>query len=726
MALEGRLRLVACLLWVGVLCSADAHPLLTNVAAIRNLSPQAAGSNLPVRLQGVVLFNYQPEWQRFILYDGTKGIFVQHFEARQSGPPQSDDAARQPLRRGMVVEVDGVAKPGDFAPVVRPTKVQVTGTADLPAPIPVNLPQLMTGNFDCLRVSIEGVIQRVGTIPDEIKNQDNVQILVATEGGGHFTALAMDPDGFIAAELVGAWVRMTGCALGFWNRRGEQLGARLQLVNRGDVEVLNPPPADPFAYPLSDLHSLKTFFAARPSQHRQRISGVITLSRRGEFFYLQSGDRAARVTTSQVEPLAVGDWVEAVGFVEIPRFYGELREAIFRKTGRQDPPLPLPIDCNLAMNERDDSAKSNAAAVDLDGRLVSIKCRLERVESTPGQPVQFYLDNQGHIFTATFGDDAPRTFARTLQPGSVLNLTGICVMTLASEWPALRYARPVGFNLLLRSPADVRVVQTPPWWTAGRLGLALSITGVILGACLMWTFALRRTVSKQAHRIMAEQQSKQAAEVEKARLRERTRLAADLHDTVEQSITAAVYLLEVDRGRPVDPADAATKRANRLYHLLNLSREELRRSLWALRTGILEGRTFLEALMALARSTESNDNIACTCAVETNGTLVPEFEASNLLLVVKEAVHNAVRHARPKKIEIAGKITAQQIRLTVTDDGKGFDIANSPGPREGHFGLQGVKERLTWLNGTLSIQSKPGGPTRIGLTMPLNPPPPAR
>jgi signal transduction histidine kinase len=204
------------------------------------------------------------------------------------------------------------------------------------------------------------------------------------------------------------------------------------------------------------------------------------------------------------------------------------------------------------------------------------------------------------------------------------------------------------------------------------------------------------------------------AEVEyKATLRERSRLAADLHDTLEQDLTATALQLEAARAFRSTSAEATAQHTELAYDLLDRSRDDLRRSVWALRTGILEGRTFAEALRELASRTERLYNIPCACTIQDDGIRVPEFEANHLLLFVQEAIANALKHAHSHRLTIAIATARQQIMVAVTDDGSGFDTANAVGPQQGHFGLLGMKERINALGGNLAIESTLGQGTRV-------------
>ena len=87
--------------------------------------------------------------------------------------------------------------------------------------------------------------------------------------------------------------------------------------------------------------------------------------------------------------------------------------------------------------------------------------------------------------------------------------------------------------------------------------------------------------------------------------------------------------------------------------------------------------------------------------------------AHNVLSIIRELCVNAIRHGHAQHIKIAGKMSEGSLRFSVSDDGMGFDPAARPGPAQGHFGLQGIKERVNRLHGTLKIESEPDNGTKV-------------
>jgi len=714
--------IIALLLAALAAARAEEPAPLTNIAEIRALPREVAAKGLPVKVRGVVTLAFPGPYGNFIIQGAHKGIFVRTFEAKTTGILESGEGEAGLWKRGMLLEVEGVTNPGGFAPTIVPRRIRNLGTAELPATADVTLAQLLSGVFDCQRVSLEGVVQRVGTSPITVgqfpdsSTRRLVELLIATEGGGHFTALSVEPEGFEAAALVDAWVSVRGGTLPFFNPRGELLGVRVFMTDRSDLEILRPPPPDPFSIAASSLDNLKSFSAEGVSTHRQRIQGVVTLSRPGEFFYLQSGPRAVRVTTSQREKLSIGEQVEAVGFVEIPQYHAELREAVFRKiVGAKPPaPVPVPLDWKLATQPPDPLRELEFS--DFDGRLINLEGRLDSVETIPGQPVRLHLNHQGHNIVASFGNETPASAVMKLRLGSDLSVTGICAMEMTASWPALTWVQPAGFRLLLRTPADITMLRAASWWTAGRL-MALLIVGLVaLCGSVLWVWQLRHQLRRKSKLLLAEMRARRDAAIEfQATLRERNRLAANLHDTLLQNVTGLNYQIEACETESLPRAERKANHLETARRMVRRAQEDLRGTVWALRVLPLHDRSFAEALCGLAEQLNEGRETRITVATEGELPRLSDFVAGNLLLVAQEAIHNALQHARPTNIEtrVSAAADGSRITLVVSDDGVGFDPEGPSPANRGHFGLGGMRERAERLGGKLRIESRPGHGTRV-------------
>jgi signal transduction histidine kinase len=88
-----------------------------------------------------------------------------------------------------------------------------------------------------------------------------------------------------------------------------------------------------------------------------------------------------------------------------------------------------------------------------------------------------------------------------------------------------------------------------------------------------------------------------------------------------------------------------------------------------------------------------------------------------LLRIAREAVHNAIKYAGAKTIDVTLDRQAEVLQLVITDDGRGFDVAEAD-TMEGHFGIRGMRERARKLGAELRICSSFTGGTTVELTLP--------
>ena len=96
-----------------------------------------------------------------------------------------------------------------------------------------------------------------------------------------------------------------------------------------------------------------------------------------------------------------------------------------------------------------------------------------------------------------------------------------------------------------------------------------------------------------------------------------------------------------------------------------------------------------------------------------------EALAHNLLRILRELASNAVRHGHAAKIRVAGAVENGNLLVSVSDNGCGFDIAEAPGIDQGHFGLEGISERIETMGGSFTLESSPGHGCRAVIRMPV-------
>jgi signal transduction histidine kinase len=144
--------------------------------------------------------------------------------------------------------------------------------------------------------------------------------------------------------------------------------------------------------------------------------------------------------------------------------------------------------------------------------------------------------------------------------------------------------------------------------------------------------------------------------------------------------------------------------------MLESSRTELKNCLFDLRSDTVDDPDFKRAIEKTLTMLKREAGI--TVRFNVPRSLMTDITAHAVLCIIRELVANAIHHGEATRIRIAGIVDGKKILFSVRDNGCGFDPKRHPGPREGHFGLAGVHERLAAINGSFSIISRPGS-TRI-------------
>lgn len=694
------------LLAVGAPPPSSPPAVLTTCAAVRALSRKEASLRLPVVARGVVTLLPLPQWS-FTLDDGT-GVWVE-----LHGPNGEPDRPAE-LRIGDVVEVRGVSHEGLFAPLIAASAVRIVGRGDLPPARPIETVGLNSSRYGSQRVRIEGIVQSAETFAME--GHDEFRLSVAT-AMGHFEYVLLAPSPFPAGTLVDADVVLTGVALCEHNNRRQFTGLRIWSNDPADISIKQSAAGSPLDAPEVDLRDVMVFSPHGANLHRRRVQGVVSLCRPGRYFYIQSHGEALRINTAQPVALRPGDVVEAAGFFQMDNFRAEMTHAVVRVVGHQPPPQPIRIIPRDAFSVRHGSAYD--LPQDYDDRLVVLRGRLVGIEHMANSPPVLNLEADGHFFVGAFSLHHPGNMD-DLRLGSLLDVTGILAITYANPPDALDWQRPTALRVLLRDAADIQVVKPAPWWTPRRLQAALGVVVVILILAMAWSILLRRRVAQRGAELARAIRSKRDAEIEfESTLRERNRLAADLHDTMEQALTGLALQLETSEALRTQSPDASSRHMGLARQLLARSREDLRRSIWNLRSSLLDQKTLRQALREIAANRSVGQDVRIEVLSTGPERLLPESVAGNLLLLAQEGITNALKHAQAHLIQIRLAFSPKSLALEIRDDGRGFDPTLAVGAREGHFGLQGMRERIKRLGGTLRLESTPGSGTCLSVVVPL-------
>ncbi len=201
-------------------------------------------------------------------------------------------------------------------------------------------------------------------------------------------------------------------------------------------------------------------------------------------------------------------------------------------------------------------------------------------------------------------------------------------------------------------------------------------------------------------------------------LDERGRLAREMHDTVIQGCASVSALIEA-LASLLKHEDQLTQ--NLIEHArtqLRSTIDEAREAVWNLRRNKAAENSFGAALKGMAEQIAKEYRIPISCELSGRPFVLNQFATHELLMMVREALYNAVLHARPERIEIRAAFARNDLTLEVRDDGCGFDPTAIETHTEHHYGLVGMRERVQQVGGRFHLESAQGKGTEVQIQIP--------
>src|SRR6266536_2216539 len=648
--------------------SSKASAPLTHANQIRRLTAEQATQAYPVRIRGVI--TEAAPAPDFFVQDSTARIYV--------------EGSHSPVfehHLGDLVEIEGVTGPGKFAPVIREQTFRVLGKGSLPKGKLYSLSDLADGQMDSQWVRVRGIVRSAAI--DRTSWHETTLALRVTSGSGEFGVRVPIQQEQDFSSWVGREVLIEGvCGSLFTSQR--QLSGILFYVPRLSFIKMGAPERDmPFS-------ALLQFAPGEGGRHRVRVRGVVAYQQLGNALFLQSGGKGLRVLTQQNTPLQPGDVVEVFGSPALGDSAPVLSDAIFHSIGQSTTPAPVNFNPDSPWEE-------------YDGALVTTDATLLGRQRQNGG-LRLLLRSGEYLFEATAPSGMEERFS-SIPLNSLVRTTGICLVRSGGLWSV-----PQSFRILLRSPADIAILRAPSWWNFRHAMWLLGITASVLLIVLAWVVILGGRLRKQMAIIRQKLRSG-------AVLEERSRIARELHDTLEQELAGITMQLDlaVDCFRQ-DPGVAE--------HALGTARDmsrhsmvEARRSVWDLRCQLLEDGDLVSALAEIVEPLVPREQTKVDFKIQGSPVRLPGQQEMNLLRIGQEAVANAVKHGRARQVYIELLYAPKSVCLTVIDDGRGF--ASSQPPPTGHFGLLDMRERAQSMGSQLRVESEPGRGTRIAIEVPV-------
>jgi signal transduction histidine kinase len=658
------------LCWLG---NAEASGPIKSIREVRALERAVAYQAPPVDLVATVLYA-DPVKDEAMIDDGTASCYLRLFK---EGPD---------LTPGDRISIRGNAFQFGLFPHVETHDCRIIGRGPLPEPYRPTVDELFLPGLDSDWVELPAVVIGVDsgglgyTLVVEVFGHEMRAVLPMVPGADQRTA-----------ELMQREVRLTGVVATIFNN-DMQMAGRHFFVPSFDHLVPVTDPIDPENAPLTTTLQLLTGNAGQETL--VRLEGVVTQENENGF-YLRDQAGSAYVRTSMMGRFPRGSVVVAVGFGHMAPYRPVLRAASVIRTGSEPPPEPKSFA----------AARQNLSSAHDE----FIRLRAEFIGLRKGRNEDLlWCREEGDFFEAVVSPDDDEIL-KILVPGDMLELTGICKLTTSQTMPRAEWAD--GFRIELARRDGIRVLREAPWWTPRRLMTALGVTGAVCLVAMAGVVLLRRQVAAQL-KVIGNKLSVEAVHTE------RDRMARELHDTLEQQLAGVSLQIDgIARASKSNP-EAVESRVAVARRMIRHTRAEARRSVWDLRSRILENEGLPAALRAMAAGVSGTPGSpAVEVAVGENLPPLTKSAEFHLLRLAQEALTNAMKHSGAGKVLIELLAADSSITLRITDDGMGFD-SRSQSPEPAHFGMTGMHERAQRIKANIDIESSRGKGCIVTVTVP--------
>jgi signal transduction histidine kinase len=230
-------------------------------------------------------------------------------------------------------------------------------------------------------------------------------------------------------------------------------------------------------------------------------------------------------------------------------------------------------------------------------------------------------------------------------------------------------------------------------------------------------YELAATVQQLRHaKHQLEEQAAQAEEL--AALRERTRLARDMHDSIGHALVVVNVKLEAAQRLYAVDAARGSAELDATKTLVRDTMADLRRSLADLRAPLLDHHDLTTTLHQLAEEMRSRSDLHLTCSTPTDTPPLAPEATEALWRVAREALSNTERHAHAAHATLCLERQNGSLVLRVTDDGRGINVNDHA--RWGHYGIVGMRERVEAIGGIFHIARRAEGGTMVEARVPVN------
>ncbi len=432
------------------------------------------------------------------------------------------------------------------------------------------------------------------------------------------------------------------------------------------------------------------------------VTGVVTFARPDLpfCFVCDEAGKTWRIENPAQVPLARGTALTARGTRELSEKRRLDTEELVVRHGKTTPPPPKPLSIPALFRRLGYFGDIDlyGAVFVTEGLLRDINRRQKTTQLLVGEGA---CNLQVELPVPLEGD-----LPDWLRLGARVQVTGALAYTSIVNMDTGERRRIENVELIPSSTEDIVLVERAPFWTLRRLCALLVSLGALSLLLVVWILSLRRMVAKRSAELAESVRARETARIEALAVqRERLRLAADLHDGFQQYLAGAMFRLKAAFNYLPGGADKCRAQLEKVQDALQHTQNGLRATLWALNEES-EGPESLPDLFRFAARRMPHWEGVVTILCKGTERKVVRRVALALLLILQEAVGNAIRHGAAKSVVVEIAFRPKDMLLTVSDDGCGFDLAAATS--RGHYGLETMERRITELGGGMTVESAPG------------------
>lgn len=604
---------------------------------------------------------------------------------------------------GDTVRIEGKTIKSTFG-VISPHPMRVTrlsrGTPSPPTPI--GIADFLSGRHDCRHVILSGIVR------DAFFTEDNPHWAMLVLAGGTDGINVSLPHGgkdlAFYLDLIGSAVEIDGVVVPTDNSPRRQLGRILTAASPADIRVTLP--ADQAVVPdISSIHGLRPVEIAALGRH-SATGTVLALGRESTVLLKTFAGNVIRVEFASRPLPRSGATIIATGFPESDLYRINLTRARWAPSGLAIPPVDESA-TNVTGIALVESVNGRTIFRPLfHGRLVRITGSVRSLPRELDPNSRLLIEDENLLIPVEIGNE--RQCFSNLPLGATVRVTGVCVMETENWRLNAAFPRIKEAVIVLRGPNDLEILSRPSWFTAGRLTCIICGLLAVLLFFASWNFTLRRVSERRARELSTEAIARAESDL---KVEERTRLAVELHDSVAQNLTGVAHELEAARQYEETAPDELRHHLGVAWQTLRSCRSELRNCLWDLRSRVLEERDINASIRRILQPSLQGVSLHVRCDLAREK--LSDSTAHTVLRIIRELAVNGIRHGGATEIRVAGASEDGTFRFSVRDNGCGFNPDTAPGVTLGHFGLEGIRERLRTLDGTMEIESTPGKGTKV-------------